>query len=530
MGTAPEGPRARRAASGAFWLAAAAAAALLSARPAPARAEDRPAAREPLTSLEAGPLRRADAVVLARVRSVTPGRGGAPTIARASVERRLLGAAGGEVTVFVGGPKGADAPAERALDPWFTGIGAGAVGGRSVFFLRSSKGGSGWTLEGMFAADDDEGLEKADVLAAEIGLAAEPDPRRGARRRSRTSSRSSRRSAPGAGSTARASWRGSRARSPARSTRRRSRRWSRSTLLRAGRALGARGIRARALGRRARRRRGRRRDRVPARGPRRGRVPRGPAGRPAADRGAAVPARRASGAFPAAPPGPPSSPAAATPLPRPAEALPSPPAAAAPAKASPEAERARAAFASVTGSAARVEALTALERAAGEASHPDLVVALSDPEAPVRERAAVLLADGGATRALPRMLARFEAESDPAVREAIVRAAGMLGDGTTVPWVAARGDDAATFSAACFALARLRTPEAIERLTTWRERAAAAVPRDEATVRLVDYLRGRSFEEAERVAGRPVGPRAASSRAGDAPRGAGAAPEGPGPR
>jgi HEAT repeat protein len=182
------------------------------------------------------------------------------------------------------------------------------------------------------------------------------------------------------------------------------------------------------------------------------------------------------------------------------------------------------------GAAARVEALSALANAGKASVAEDLVRHLSDPDASVRERAAVLLGDVSAHETLPRLAARFSCESDVAVREAIVRAVGLLGDETAVPWVVERGDDPALFKAACYALARIRTPGAIERLTAWRERAAAAVPRDDATVRLVDYLRGRSFEEAERVAGHPVGPRTTTKDGAAAPAGRAAGPEGTRPR
>jgi hypothetical protein len=484
-----------------------------------ARGEDAPArpAREALTRLEAGELGRSDAVVLAQVRVAVPGRAGAPTLARAAVERTLKGAAKGEVTVFVGGPRGADRPTDRALDPWFTGAALGERGGRYVLFLRTSREGSGWSLEGLFPADDEEGREKAQVLEDEIRLAAEPDV---ARRR---------------GETVAHLLRLVEAERP----------WSRlhgarelawlaekvpgaidDEALRAIEALharasekGVRGALAAAI------------DRVepgrslrPPPAPPAGTEPFPgsddvPAPRPAAD---PPPARSPDG--PAAPPAPGPAPGAAAGGPVVPAAAPAPAALAA------EVPRLREALAAANGPAARLDALTSLARAGKSSVTEDLARHLSDADAVVRERAAVLLGDVLATAALPRVLARFACEDDPAVREALVRAAGLLGDETTVPWVVERGADPALFRAACYALARIRTPAAIGRLTAWRERAAAAVPRDEVTVRLVDYLRGRSFEEAERIAGHPVGPRPTSREGAAVPGGGAAVPEGTGPR
>jgi hypothetical protein len=467
----------------------------------PVAAGDAPSAppREALTSLEAGALARADAVVLAHVRLVAPARGGAPTLARARVERCLLGTASGEVTVFVGGPRSADRPADRPLEPWFTGTALGERGGRHVLFLRATRQGSGFTLEGLFEAEGEEGAEKTQVLAQELRLALEPDP---ARRR---------------GLVVAHLLRLVEAERP----------WSRlhgaqELLWLAGRVRGAldetalaaiESRLARSYERPVRVALAAALDRVEP-----GRSARAPAARPSGppDDPPALP-----------PPLPPLPPEPAPPSPSGPGAVPAPPPAAPAGAASAEVARLRAALATAEGREARLEALSALARAGGASVADDLAARLADPDARVRERAAALLGDVGARGALAAVLERFPGEDDPAAREALVRAAGLLGDESTVAWVTPRGEEPGLFRAACYALARLRTPAAIERLTAWRERAAAAVPRDEATVRLLDYLRGRSFEEAERVAGHPVGPRSASR---PAPPGATGGPEAAGPR
>src|SRR5262245_31329558 len=168
MGTDRVGGPRRLLATAGIWLAAVAGVAAAGDVP---EAPPRP---EALTSLEAGTLSRSDAVVLARVKSVVPGKGGAPTLARATIERSLRGTATGEATVFVGGPR-ADDP-KRPLEPWFAATTSASAGGRYVLFLRTSRAGSGWTLEALFSAEGDEGAEKIAVLEEEMRLAADADP------------------------------------------------------------------------------------------------------------------------------------------------------------------------------------------------------------------------------------------------------------------------------------------------------------------------------------------------------------------
>lgn len=158
---------------------------------------------------------------------------------------------------------------------------------------------------------------------------------------------------------------------------------------------------------------------------------------------------------------------------------------------------------------ARLAAVTELATLGGEGAGPDLLrIATTDLTPAVRERAAVLLGDVGARDAATPLRDRFAEEPDPAVREAIVRAVGLLGDDGDVAWLEARADTPSLVKPVAFALARVRTPGALEALDRLAARGAAGSPPEEGLPRLVEYLRSEAFADAERVAGRSVGPRA----------------------
>src|SRR5205814_8831665 len=149
--------------------------------------------------------------------------------------------------------------------------------------------------------------------------------------------------------------------------------------------------------------------------------------------------------------------------------------------------------------------LTALSKIAGDAAEPDLSAAVSDPDPAVREQAALLAGDALALGAWPALQAREAKEDSVAVREAIVRAAGLFRDPHLVPWVAQRGSERAMRRTASFALARIRTPEALTVLARWRDESVAAG--EPAPARLVEYLTSDAFVRVERQAKRDVGPR-----------------------
>lgn len=158
---------------------------------------------------------------------------------------------------------------------------------------------------------------------------------------------------------------------------------------------------------------------------------------------------------------------------------------------------------------ARLAAVTELARLGGEGAGPDLLrIATTDLTPAVRERAAVLLGDVGAREAATPLRDRFAEEPDAAVREAIVRAVGILGDDGDVAWLEARLDTPSLRKPVAFAFARVRTPAALAALDRLAVPGATGTPPEEGLPRLVEYLRSDAFAAAERVAGRDVGPRA----------------------
>jgi hypothetical protein len=72
-----------------------------------------------------------------------------------------------------------------------------------------------------------------------------------------------------------------------------------------------------------------------------------------------------------------------------------------------------------------------------------------------------------------------------------VRAVGLLGGAGDVAWVEARLTSPAVEEAALLALARLRTPRAVERLTAARDEAAAGGRKDRAA--WIGYLLSARF-------------------------------------
>src|SRR5206468_382916 len=114
-------------------------------------------------------------------------------------------------------------------------------------------------------------------------------------------------------------------------------------------------------------------------------------------------------------------------------------------------------------------------------------------DAPVRERVVVLLGDVGARDALAPVRSTYEREQDAAVREAIVRAVGLLGDDGDVAWLVARAEQPSLVRAVAFALARVRTDAALAALRAIARRARESDPPDADTSRLADYLTTPAF-------------------------------------
>ena len=400
-----------------------------------------PAVPDPLTSLEAGVLPRADLVVLGKVRIVRPAGPGGPTIARVGIEKTIRGTPpDDDLTLFVGGPRNT-ADASRPSTDYFE----GRTAGRYVLFLTRTPNASGYELASLFLADDLVGNEKVRVLVGELALQAVTDPLERARQ-----------TVPFLVGLLSAEF-------P----------WTR--------VHGAKELSTLSIS-------------APRAFP-----PETLAEIEAARRGAVDEAARiylgrvverlGTGTVDA------GAPRAGAPRRR---IDPSPTAAFL---------KARGALATCTSAPERVRTLSVLAREGGEAAAPDLLGALTrDPDATVRERAAVLLGDVQAPEALAPVLAAFATEKDGTVREALIRAAGLLGNASTVPWLVERLESRPLWTALAYAFARLRTPAALAALEDLRSRACGAVPPDDALVRLVEYLRSPAFVEAERLAGRSIAP------------------------
>ncbi len=146
----------------------------------------------------------------------------------------------------------------------------------------------------------------------------------------------------------------------------------------------------------------------------------------------------------------------------------------------------------------------------GERGRAVVLDRLPSETAAVRAHVLRTLGERGPATALPRIRALYAMESDPEVQQAIVRAVGMLGGPEDVPWLARRAANLRIHREVLFALARIRTAEALGILDRERARAATAgtgTETDDDLVALLDYLRGSAFVAVEAQAGRRVGAR-----------------------
>ncbi len=362
------------------------------------------------------------------------------TVARVDVERVLKGQAEASFTLFVGGPRNTDDP-KRPSTPY-----VGTTARRSVLFLRSTPNGSGLALDTLFSVDDLDGQEKLEVLEKELAVFALTD---GAARKRDTLALLMSFVAG-------------------------DRPWTRTHGIRELESLSRRAPDAFddvSLDRLDTLRQGIR-DRS-ERAVLSATLDRLDPDRARRTRGAAVPAPTE----PTAPLAPIDAPMLAT-----------------------ETRaylRMKKRFATATDDDTRTGALSEMARLAATSAAPDLVAAFADPATAVRERAAVLLADIGADAEWPTLRTAFDAEKEPSVREALLRASGFLGTAADVDWVLRVSVGTELRRARCFALARLRTPAALAALALEGETAGAATPPDTTTASLVEYLAGPAFPKSD---------------------------------
>ncbi len=132
----------------------------------------------------------------------------------------------------------------------------------------------------------------------------------------------------------------------------------------------------------------------------------------------------------------------------------------------------------------------------GEAGNEALAEALEkDADAGVRTAAAEALGSGGSAAAGPVLLRRAKEDPDPGVRGAAVEALGILGVGSAVPRLLeiARSDPPVS-RGALFALARIRTADAVEALKGVRVEAADSKDAGAREAReLIDFLLSEDF-------------------------------------
>ena len=100
--------------------------------------------------------------------------------------------------------------------------------------------------------------------------------------------------------------------------------------------------------------------------------------------------------------------------------------------------------------------------------------------------------------------ARYSRVPESEMHGAIVRAVGFLGDEADVPWLVARLGNGRIRRDTMFALARIRTADAVAALEAIRKGGANSAGASDI-IPLAEYLLSGAFEEVERAEGRAVG-------------------------
>lgn len=164
----------------------------------------------------------------------------------------------------------------------------------------------------------------------------------------------------------------------------------------------------------------------------------------------------------------------------------------------------------------RIGALdAALARSGADAPRRALVLYREIAQPPIRAWLVDWLAESGHAAALPLLRLAYATEDEPVVREALVRATGLLGSEADVPWLVERLQNARLVEHALLALARVRSPAALEALRAFRARCVAGDDEQRDLAGRIDLLLSPAFEEGERLGGHRLGPeRAAESAPG----------------
>lgn len=152
------------------------------------------------------------------------------------------------------------------------------------------------------------------------------------------------------------------------------------------------------------------------------------------------------------------------------------------------------------GGAARIDLLDAALRSAGpRAATRALVLFREEQEPEVQAWLVDWLADSGHAEALPALRAAYATADAPVVREALVRATGLLGGEADVAWLKERLLSPHLRDAAVLALARLRTPTARAALEQLAAASAAGSEEQRDLARRIEVLLSSAFEDADRL-------------------------------
>lgn len=158
------------------------------------------------------------------------------------------------------------------------------------------------------------------------------------------------------------------------------------------------------------------------------------------------------------------------------------------------------------GPEARRQALDAHLRRAGDQAPPRALHLLRQEQDP--DLAAWLvdwLAESGHRTALPGLMTAYGRTEERSVREAIVRAVGLLGGDPEVPWLVERLVSPWLREAALLALARIRSAAAVAALEAARTRMERGTDEERDLALRIEHLLSPAFEASERAAGHPLG-------------------------
>jgi hypothetical protein len=153
---------------------------------------------------------------------------------------------------------------------------------------------------------------------------------------------------------------------------------------------------------------------------------------------------------------------------------------------------------------ARLDALLASTPDAG--AERALKLLHDRPEPALRAWIVDWLAESGHAAVLPQLRTSYAREDSATVREAIVRAHGLLGGEDDVPWLVERLANARLVDAALLALARIRGPKALAALEQHRVRCLTGDEEQQARAARIEHLLSPVFEDSERTGGHRLGP------------------------